>query len=70
MHNPLVNVLHSNEVGRGTWFEILKFTLQQLYDAQTPLLRYVLEQPYSRDMVCSILSLNKQVIQSLILNIL
>ncbi len=36
-------------------------TFQQLNEAQTPLLRYVLEQPYSRDMVCNILSLNKQV---------
>ncbi len=37
------------------------FSLQQLFEPQTPLLRYVLEQPYSRDMVCNILSLNKQV---------
>ena len=44
----------------------LQFKLQELYEAQTPLLRYVLEQPYSRDMVCNILGLNKQVIQSTI----
>ncbi|XP_074643703.1 mediator of RNA polymerase II transcription subunit 23-like [Tubulanus polymorphus] len=34
-----------------------------LYESQTGLLRYVLEQPYSRDMVCSMLSLNKQMKQ-------
>lgn len=32
-----------------------------LIDPQTHLLRYVLEQPYSRDMVCSMLGLVKQV---------
>ena len=37
------------------------FYLQELHEPQIGLLRYVLEQPYSRDMVCSILSLNKQV---------
>lgn len=46
----------------------LRFTLngplpydKELSEPQTMLLRYVLEQPYSRDMVCSMLSLNKQV---------
>ncbi|XP_066992222.1 mediator of RNA polymerase II transcription subunit 23 isoform X2 [Anabrus simplex] len=45
----------------------LKFTLkgnlpydQELLERQTGLLRYVLEQPYSRDMVCSMLGLQKQ----------
>lgn len=32
-----------------------------LLEPQTPLLRYVLEQPYSREMVCSMLGLQKQV---------
>uniref|UniRef100_T1HR14 Mediator of RNA polymerase II transcription subunit 23 n=1 Tax=Rhodnius prolixus TaxID=13249 RepID=T1HR14_RHOPR len=31
-----------------------------LLEPQTPLLRYVLEQPYSREMVCSMLGLQKQ----------
>lgn len=46
----------------------LKFSLkgnlpydQDLLKPQTELLRYVLEQPYSRDMVCSMLGLQKQV---------
>lgn len=34
---------------------------QDLLKPQTELLRYVLEQPYSRDMVCSMLQLPKQV---------
>ncbi|CAG2056360.1 unnamed protein product [Timema podura] len=45
----------------------LKFTLKgnlpydpELLKPQTGLLRYVLEQPYSRDMVCSMLGLQKQ----------
>ena len=33
----------------------------ELLKPQTNLLRYVLEQPYSRDMVCSMLRLQKQV---------
>ncbi|ELT94621.1 hypothetical protein CAPTEDRAFT_178592 [Capitella teleta] len=36
---------------------------KELSEPQTALLRYVLEQPYSRDMVCNMLSLNKQVKQ-------
>lgn len=46
----------------------LKFTLKgilpydkELVEPQTGLLRYVLEQPYSRDMVCCMLGLVKQV---------
>lgn len=46
----------------------LQFTLKgslpydpELLKPQTNLLRYVLEQPYSRDMVCSMLRLQKQV---------
>lgn len=46
----------------------LKFSLKgnlpydpDLLKPQTELLRYVLEQPYSRDMVCSMLGLQKQV---------
>lgn len=45
----------------------LKFTLKghlpydrELLEPQTGLLRYVLEQPYSRDLVCSMLGLQKQ----------
>lgn len=41
----------------------LKGTLpyeSELLEKQTGLLRYVLEQPYSRDMVCGMLGLNKQ----------
>ena len=34
---------------------------QDLFEPQTGLLRYVLEQPYSREMVCNMLGLNKQV---------
>ena len=34
----------------------------ELLKPQTNLLRYVLEQPYSRDMICSMLRLQKQVI--------
>ncbi|KAB1275213.1 Mediator of RNA polymerase II transcription subunit 23 [Camelus dromedarius] len=33
---------------------------KDLFEPQTALLRYVLEQPYSRDMVCNMLGLNKQ----------
>uniref|UniRef100_UPI00358E3817 mediator of RNA polymerase II transcription subunit 23 isoform X2 n=1 Tax=Myxine glutinosa TaxID=7769 RepID=UPI00358E3817 len=33
---------------------------KDLFEPQTTLLRYVLEQPYSRDMVCNMLGLNKQ----------
>lgn len=36
---------------------------KELSEPQTGLLRYVLEQPYSRDMVCNMLGLNKQVKQ-------
>lgn len=46
----------------------LKFTLKgnlpyekSLSEPQTHLLRYVLEQPYSRDMVCAMLGLQKTV---------
>ncbi|KAG2467837.1 MED23 polymerase, partial [Polypterus senegalus] len=35
---------------------------KDLFEPQTGLLRYVLEQPYSRDMVCNMLGLNKQII--------
>lgn len=49
----------------------LKFSLKgnlpydrELLEPQTGLLRYVLEQPYSRDMVCSMLGLQKQVSKS------
>jgi Mediator complex subunit 23. len=49
----------------------LKFSLKgnlpydrELLEPQTGLLRYVLEQPYSRDMVCSMLGLQKQVSES------
>lgn len=45
----------------------LKFTLRGIlpYDSelsqpQTKLLRYILEQPYSKDMICSMLSIQKQ----------
>lgn len=41
------------------------YFVQDLFDPQTGLLRYVLEQPYSRDMVCNMLGLNKQVPLSL-----
>lgn len=37
---------------------------QDLFEPQTGLLRYVLEQPYSREMVCNMLGLNKQVLPS------
>lgn len=56
----------------------LKFTFRgilpydmELFQPQTGLLRYILEQPYSKDMVCSMLNLQKQVgkIQSDIRNI-
>lgn len=33
----------------------------ELFQPQTALLRYILEQPYSKDMVCSMLNLQKQV---------
>ncbi|KAK3090128.1 hypothetical protein FSP39_009382 [Pinctada imbricata] len=36
---------------------------KELSEPQTRLLRYVLEQPYSRDMVCNMLGLNKQIKQ-------
>lgn len=46
----------------------LKFSLRgnlpydtELLQSQTNLLRFVLEQPYSRDMVCSMLNLQKNV---------
>ncbi|MGH0139877.1 UNVERIFIED_CONTAM: hypothetical protein FKN15_076414 [Acipenser sinensis] len=37
---------------------------KDLFEPQTGLLRYVLEQPYSRDMVCNMLGLNKQAMRS------
>lgn len=40
---------------------MLLIILQDLFEPQTGLLRYVLEQPYSREMVCNMLGLNKQV---------
>lgn len=40
----------------------LLFPLKDLFEPQTALLRYVLEQPYSKDMVCNMLGLNKQVL--------
>lgn len=45
------------------WFRsiIPLVILQDLFEPQTGLLRYVLEQPYSREMVCNMLGLNKQV---------
>uniref|UniRef100_A0A4W5JGJ3 Mediator of RNA polymerase II transcription subunit 23 n=1 Tax=Hucho hucho TaxID=62062 RepID=A0A4W5JGJ3_9TELE len=36
------------------------FLPQDLIEPQTGLLRYVLKQPYSRDMVCNMLGFNKQ----------
>jgi len=55
----------------------LKLTLKgnipypkQLLQPQTKLLRYVLEQPYSRDMVCSMLGLQKMVNIKIIIVIL
>uniref|UniRef100_T1J7Z5 Mediator of RNA polymerase II transcription subunit 23 n=1 Tax=Strigamia maritima TaxID=126957 RepID=T1J7Z5_STRMM len=62
---------HSNAIGNVWKLEptSLKFSLRgllpydkvkELQEPQTNLLRYVLEQPYSRDMVCSMLNLNKQ----------
>ncbi|XP_070556294.1 mediator of RNA polymerase II transcription subunit 23-like isoform X2 [Ptychodera flava] len=60
---------HSGATGNAWKLETssLTFILRGLlpYDKelcrpQTELLRYVLEQPYSRDMVCSMLGLNKQ----------
>lgn len=51
----------------------LKFSLkgnlpydEELLQPQTQLLRYVLKQPYSRDMVCSMLGLQKQVLTFII----
>lgn len=41
------------------------FCHQELTEPQHKLLSYVMEQPYSRDMVCSMLSLNKQVAECL-----
>lgn len=35
--------------------------LQDLLDPQTKLLQYVIAQPYSRDVICTMLGLNKQV---------
>lgn len=40
---------------------ITSLSPQELFEPQTGLLRYVLEQPYSREMVCNMLGLNKQV---------
>ena len=34
---------------------------QELFKPQNPLLQYVIAQPYSRDIICSMLGLNKQV---------
>lgn len=41
--------------------EFISLSHQELFEPQTGLLRYVLEQPYSREMVCNMLGLNKQV---------
>lgn len=46
------------------------FHIKDLFEPQTGLLRYVLEQPYSREMVCNMLGLNKQVEQPLLLFLL
>uniref|UniRef100_A0A3B5KEB5 Mediator of RNA polymerase II transcription subunit 23 n=1 Tax=Takifugu rubripes TaxID=31033 RepID=A0A3B5KEB5_TAKRU len=40
--------------------EFISLSHQELFEPQTGLLRYVLEQPYSREMVCNMLGLNKQ----------
>jgi len=36
--------------------------LQDLLDPQKKLLQYVIAQPYSRDVICTMLGLNKQVL--------
>lgn len=68
--NLLPVVYHSLPPLTSTWkleHETLRFTLKgqlpydkNLYQKQTKLLRYILEQPYSRDMVCHVLNLQKQ----------
>ncbi|XP_033121340.1 mediator of RNA polymerase II transcription subunit 23-like [Anneissia japonica] len=64
---PIVG--HSSSIGNAWKLEqsTLRFPLKgmlpydkELLQPQKGLLRYVLEQPYSRDMICSILDLNKQ----------
>lgn len=42
-------------------YNVLFPHVKDLFEPQTGLLRYVLEQPYSREMVCNMLGLNKQV---------
>lgn len=63
-------VYHFSAPLTSTWkldHETLRFTTKgqlpydkSLYQRQTKLLRYILEQPYSRDMVCHVLNLQKQ----------
>nr|XP_039249771.1 mediator of RNA polymerase II transcription subunit 23-like [Styela clava] len=63
-------VFHFSVPLTTTWkldHETLRFTTKgqlpydkSLYQRQTKLLRYILEQPYSRDMVCHVLNLQKQ----------
>ncbi|XP_071964997.1 mediator of RNA polymerase II transcription subunit 23-like [Antedon mediterranea] len=64
---PIVG--HSSSIGNAWKLEqsTLRFPLKgmlpydkEFLEPQKCLLRYVLEQPYSRDMICSILDLNKQ----------
>lgn len=40
------------------WFFLIE---QDLVEPQTKLLQYVIAQPYSRDVICTMLGLNKQV---------
>ena len=45
----------------NTWWPTFFLIEQDLVEPQTKLLQYVIAQPYSRDVICTMLGLNKQV---------
>ena len=45
----------------NTWWPSFLLIEQDLVEPQTKLLQYVIAQPYSRDVICTMLGLNKQV---------
>ena len=45
----------------STWWPSFFLIEQDLVEPQTKLLQYVIAQPYSRDVICTMLGLNKQV---------
>lgn len=53
--------LYTVHVRRFLTIVVFFLTEQDLVEPQTKLLQYVIAQPYSRDVICTMLGLNKQV---------